>query len=278
MKKIILFIAAGLFAGSTSAQKLPQPSPFAKVEQTVGLTDLTIAYSRPSVKGRTIFGELVPYGEVWRTGANAPTKFTCSAPVMFNEQTLEAGTYALFTIPAQDGNWTVVLNTDIEQWGAGDYEASKNVVSLKIKAMPTEFTETFTIGFSAITDESGAIVLSWDKTKIIVPFKVDTKQQAQKNIEEAIKKGEKLESVYSRAASYAWKSLKDEKLALTYIEKGLAVKETHNLYFLKAQLLKQQGETEQAILLAEKAHKLALAAKSKGWADYIQQTLDVWDK
>lgn len=278
MKKVLFFLAAGLLTGSAVAQTLPQPSPSAKVEQTVGLTEIAITYSRPSVKGRDIFGDLVPYDVIWRTGANAPTMFTNSTDIMFGKQTLAPGTYALFTMPAKDGNWTVVLNSDTEQWGAGNYDKKKDLVTINTKVSTVEFTETFTIGFSDITNNSGSIVITWDKTKVVVPFTVNTKDQAKKNIEEAIAKGEELEKVYSRAASYYSKTLNNDEVALDFIKKGLAVKETHNLYFLQAQIVKKQGKTKEAIELATKAHELALAAKSQGWADYIQENIEAWEK
>ena len=115
MKKLAFLLIAGLIGTTAVAQKLPQPSPSCITEQVVGITTITIEYSRPGVKERTIFGDLVPYGEVWRVGANACTKFTTTDELTFGETKVAAGTYALFAFPAEDGNWEVVLNTDTEQ-------------------------------------------------------------------------------------------------------------------------------------------------------------------
>ncbi len=278
MKKILFLLTAGLLTGSVMAQTLPQPSPAASVGQTVGLTEVNIKYSRPAAKGRTIFGDLVPYGEVWRTGANAPTMFTTSTDIMFTGKKLPAGTYALFTKPEENRTWTVVFNTDTEQWGAGNYSSAKDVVTLTTKAKQAAFTESFTIWVSDVTNNSAVLNLAWETVQISLPFTVDTKSVAQKNIDEAIKKGEELENVYLTAASYYSKTLNDNELALNYVEKGLKVKETYRLYFLKAQIMEQKGQKKDAIMLAEKAHKMALAAEEQGWADYIKGNMEKWQK
>lgn len=278
MKKLILFVAAGLLTGSIIAQELPQPSPLSKTEQVVGLTDITIEYSRPSVKGRTIFGDLVPYGKVWRLGANACTKFTSSTDFKFGSADVKAGTYAMFAIPEKSGMWKVVLNTDTEQWGAGNYDEAKNVATVDAKAVAGNFHETFTIGFSNITNNSAVVVMMWDKTMVEVGVSVETGKMAMANIDAAIEKGEDLDKVYYRAASYYNKSLNDQKQALVYISKGLKVKDTHHLHFLRAQILMDQGKKADAMKEAETAHKLALEAESKGWADYIMENMEEWKK
>jgi len=278
MKKLAFLLAAALFAGTSIAQDLPQPSPAAKVEQRVGLTDITIEYSRPGVKGRTVFGDLVPYGKVWRFGANKATQFTSSTEISFGGKTLPAGTYAVFAIPQETGAWEIVFNSNTEQWGAGSYEADKNVVSVVVKAVENTFTETFTLTVTNVADNTGTLSMTWEKLRVDVVFDVNTEKIAEANIKAAIEKGEELEKVYYRAASYYFKSKNDEKKALSLIHKGINVKETHTLYFLRAQILHKQGHKKEAIEAAEKAHKLALAAESKGWADYIKENVEEWKK
>jgi len=275
MKKLLFILAAGLIGSSTQAQELPQPSPLAKIEQTIGLTDISIEYSRPSKKGRDIFGELVPYDQVWRLGANACTKITTSTAISIQGKQLNEGTYAVFAIPQED-IWTIVFNTDIEQWGAGNYDPEKNVLEIKAKVREVATVETLTIAMSNITHQSAILSFIWDNAKVDLSIDVDTEKLAEANIQAAIKKGEELEKVYYKAASYYFKSLGDDKKALTYITKGLNVKQVHTLQFLRAQILFDQGHKEEAIKYAEKAHKLALEAESKGWADYIQGTIDDW--
>lgn len=276
MKKLLFLFVAGLIGSTTLAQDLPQPSPFSKVEQKVGLTDITIEYSRPGVKGRTIFGDLVPYDKVWRLGANACTKFTTSTEMSIQGEKLDAGTYAVFAIPSATGAWQVVFNTDTEQWGAGNYDESKNVLSVVVKAVEHAFTETFTISVNNITNNSAVVDMAWENVHFELALDLATEKIAEKNIQEAIKKGEELDKVYYRAASYYHKSLGDDKKALSYITKGLNVKQGHALQFLRAQILYKQGHKKEAIEYGEKAYELAMEAESKGWADYIKENVDSW--
>ena len=278
MKKLLFLLAAGLMGGTAIAQDLPQPSPSAKIEQVVGLTSISIDYSRPSVKGRSIFGELVPYDEVWRLGANACTKITCSTEMNVQGQSIEAGTYAIFAIPSGSGAWKILFNTDTEQWGAGNYDATKDEVTAVVKAVDNPMTETFTIEINNITNNSGILSFAWDKLRVDLEFSVETEKIADANIKAAINTGEDLDKVYYKAASYYYKSLNNEKKALTYIHKGLNAKQGHALYFLRAQILLKQGHKKEAIEEAGKAYDLALKAENNGWADYIQENVETWKK
>lgn len=276
MKKLLFLFVAGITATALKAQDLPQPSPSAKVEQTVGLTQVKIDYSRPSAKGRTIFGDVVPYDQLWRFGANACTKLSISTAIEIEGKSVPAGTYSLFALPRKDGNWTLSLNSDIEQSGTSDYLESKNVASINVKATAADFTETFTLEFSAVTINSAMIVMRWEKLTVAIPFSVKTFEIAEANIAAAIEKGEELEKVYYKAAAYYSRSLNDDKKAMEYIGMGLKVKETHTLHFLRAQILEKQGEVKSAKEEAELAYKLAIEADQQGWAEYIKSTMDSW--
>ena len=162
MKAIVLSLAA-LVSLAVQAQELPQPSPLGKVDQVVGLTNIHVEYSRPSAKGRTIFGELVPYGEVWRTGANKATLFTTDGTVLVAGEKVEAGNYSLFTIP-YDGTWVIILNKNTELWGEGDRKEEEDVLTVKAEAMKCEDTETFTIEFADVKDDKANLVLRWANT------------------------------------------------------------------------------------------------------------------
>jgi tetratricopeptide (TPR) repeat protein len=277
MKKVITLLTIGLFATSINAQDLPKPSPSAKIDQTVGLTNFSIEYSRPSVKGRTVFGDLVPFDKVWRLGANKCTQFTTSTDVMIEGTTLPVGTYAVFATPTKSGDWTIVFNSDTEQWGTGKYDAKKNIVAIKVKAVKNSFNETLTIGFNNLTSNSGAISIEWDNLKVDVPFTVNTNKIAGENIAAAIEKGEKLGDVYSNAANY-YMGAKDNKKASMYIEKSIDLGKTHKNVFMKAKISKEMGKKDEAIKLAKEAIKLAEKADSKGWADYITETVESWSK
>jgi hypothetical protein len=145
-------------------------SPNAVVGQTVGTTDVLITYGRPSVRGRVIFGDLVPYGEVWRTGANEATTFTVSKDVTVEGEALPAGTYALFTIPTEEG-WTVIFNRAAEQWGAFDHDPAQDALRIEVAPEEGAATEMMTFAFEDITDTSADVVLSW--AGLLVPFQIE---------------------------------------------------------------------------------------------------------
>ncbi|MDX1348883.1 MAG: DUF2911 domain-containing protein [Putridiphycobacter sp.] len=278
MKKLALLFLAGLMSSALTAQELPKPSPLGKTEQKVGLTDVSVEYSRPSVKGRTIFGDLVPYNTLWRLGANACTKFTTSTDMKVAGKALPAGTYALFATPMEDGTWQIDFNSNTKQSGTGDYDAKLNVVSVKVKATDNSFNETFTIGFNNVTANSAHLSIEWEKLRVDVPFTVNTAKNAEMNIEAAIKEGTDLDKVYYSAASYYMSAVEDLKKATMYIDKSLAVKEAHNSLFLKARILHADGQKDKAIETASKALEMAKAADSKGWASYIEGTIADWKK
>ena len=277
MKKIITLLTIGLFATSVNAQDLPQTSPSSKINQTVGLTDFSIEYSRPSVKGRPIFGDLVPFDKVWRLGANKCTQFTASTDVMIAGSTVSAGTYAVFATPTKSGEWTVVFNSNTEQWGAGDYDTAKDVATAKVKSVKNTFNETLTIGFNTLTANSGVISIQWENLRVDVPFSVNTVKIADQNIANAIEKGEKLEDVYSNSADY-YMGTKDNTKALMYVEKSISLEKTHKNVYLKAKILNEMGKKDEAIKLAKEAVKLAEKAESKGWANYITENIEKWSK
>lgn len=278
MKNVLLIFVLVFSTGSIFGQNMPQPSPSSVLKQTVGITEITIDYSRPSAKGRTIFGDLVPYGKVWRLGANGCTKITTSTDIMIGESNLKAGTYAIFAIPNKDGNWSIVFNTNTKQWGAGEYNDSLNVVLFDTKSKKVDFTETFSISINTIALNSATLSFQWENTLIEVPFKINTNEMVKLSITEAIKKGEDLDKVYYKAASYAFKSLNNEKLAIDYIDKSLAINKSHNGLFLKAQILNKSGKKDEAIATAKLALEYAKKAEKKGWADYISGNIAEWEK
>lgn len=152
--------------------ELPRVSPAATVTQTIATTEMTVNYSRPGVKGRVIWGDLVPYDQVWRTGANEATTFKTSGDVMIGGEKLPAGTYALFTVPGKD-TWQVVFNTQAEQWGSGDHDASKDVLKLSVTPEAAPHREWMLFTFENLGNTSGDLVLSWEKLAVKIPIEVD---------------------------------------------------------------------------------------------------------
>lgn len=278
MRKLVVVIGLLSFSSlSANAQNLPKPSPNCAIEQKVGLTNLTLEYSRPSVKGREVFGDLVPFNKVWRLGANAPTMLTSDKDLTIDGQTLKAGKYAVFAIPTEK-EWTVVFNTDTEQWGAGNYDEKKNVVTTKVATQKNDATESLSITFQELTTASGHLVIEWSNTRVAIPFSMDTDKFAMENIEKAIAEGKDLEKVYYNAASYVSEAKDDNKKALSYLEKSMAIKAYHSNTFLKAKILKEEGKDKEAISVAKEALQFALDAESMGWADYIKETITRWEK
>ena len=282
MKKIILALSI-LSCGFINGQDLPQPSPSSTISQKLGLTDVTIKYSRPSAKGRTIFGELVPFNEMWRTGANANTTIEFSTDANIGGKSVKAGTYSLFTIPTK-GDWTIVLNSKTNMWGTGGYSKVNDVARFTVKAGTVDMVETFTIGFENLSSETADIVLSWEKTAVRIPLKVDVKSRALKNIKTAIAEAEsdKIWRVYRNAANYYFNNKLDLNVALDYMNKSIeANNESWYSYWLKAEILAEKKMNKEAIASAKMAMKIGEAeAKEKGKSfDYgkmIQSGIDSW--
>ncbi len=168
MKKLFIFSVMALFATTLMAQeKKAAASPAATATGKIGAATVTINYAQPAVKGREIFGALVPFGEVWRTGANGATSFEVDKDVKIEGKVLKAGKYGFFTIPAKDGEWTIIFNSDSKQWGSYDYSAKKDALRVKVKSSKTDaVTERMTFDVKA-----SEVVLSWEKTK--VAFKIN---------------------------------------------------------------------------------------------------------
>ncbi|PQJ81333.1 DUF2911 domain-containing protein [Polaribacter glomeratus] len=173
MKKILLSLFVVAIAFSTNAQKKAPASPSQKIEQVVGFTTISVDYSRPGVKDRTIFGDLVPFDKVWRTGANASTKITFSKDVMVGDAKLAAGTYALYTVPNEE-SWDVIFYTDTTNWGTPkEWDEAKVAVKVAAEVMPVPDTiETFTILFDDVKDTSTVLGFLWENTYVGVQIDV----------------------------------------------------------------------------------------------------------
>ncbi|WP_026063195.1 DUF2911 domain-containing protein [Pedobacter arcticus] len=207
-----------IFAASVYAQALmPQPSSGQTIVQDFGLGKVTVNYSRPVANGRVIFGGLVPYNEIWRTGANSATTIVFTDEVNFGGQKIAAGEYALFTIPGES-EWTVVLNKAAKQWGAYTHKDADDVAKIKVKAVKTATkTETFTIQFDNVTPGTLDLTIAWDHTQVNVPLTVDYDAKVMANIAQAMK-GEK--KPYFAAAQYYFTNDKDLKQALAWVKEA----------------------------------------------------------
>jgi hypothetical protein len=275
-------IACGLLlAASALAQTpkvdFPAASPACTLKQRVGLTDIEIVYSRPGVKERTIFGGIVPYGKVWRTGANNATKITFSAPVKLNGMEIPAGTYALFTIPGED-EWTVIINKGAAQWGAFQYDEKADVARFKVSPMQlAEQIETFTIEFNEIRDESAVLNLVWDHVVVPVKIEIELTSKIVPQIEAAMASPDKKsDGFYFQAATFYYNHDQDLKKALDWVNAGLADKSriAYEMLHLKAQILAKQGDKAGAIAAAKESSELAIKAEGGG-SSFVKMNQDI---
>jgi DUF2911 family protein len=251
---------------------LPRPSPLGKVTQTVGLTDISVEYSSPAVKGRAIWGGLVPYDDLWRTGANAATKITFSKDVSVDGKPVPAGTYALFTIPGKTA-WTVILNKNPNQGGTREYK--KELDQLRFQARPTAIPhrERLTFVIADFTEQSAAIDLEWEKLRVSIPVKLATDDQAAANIKAM---AENTWRPYNSAARYLLETKKDYDGGLALVEKSLSLKEDWLNVWTKAQLLAAKGRFKDALPIAEKAKALGDKADFFFFSDEVKKALSEW--
>lgn len=278
MKKIMLCLAVIGMTFSVHAQiNTPQPSPFSTIEQTVGLTDVSLEYSRPNMRGRTVFGDLIPYGQVWRLGANQNTKITFSTDVTVSGKTLKAGTYALYVTP-NEKSWDVMFYTDSNNWGNPEkWDDSK--VAAKVTAETYELPmdiETFTMSFDDLTSGGATLGMMWANVYAGVKFEVPTDKIVFSSIEKVMK-GPSAGDYYN-AASYYYQEGKDMKQAKEWIDKAMAMTPKPMFYQLRQQSLiyAKAGDKKGAIELAKKSLAASEAAGNKDYVKMNKDSLKEW--
>jgi len=268
MKKLLTSLCLVLcVAIAANAQiKTPAASPAAKVEQKVGLTDVTIEYSRPSAKGRTIFGDLVPYGKMWRTGANKNTMVTFSTDAMVSGTTLSKGTYAIFTVPGES-EFEVIFYTDTENWGTPEkYSEEKEAARFKVKANKLPMSmETMLVSVGNITKDAATIDLMWANTHIAIPFTLSVDEVVMKDIDRVLA-GPSYRDYYT-AASYMHTAGKDLGKALEYAQKANEMNPKFWQLRREALILGDMKRYSDAIATAEKSIAMA---KEAGNDDYVR--------
>jgi hypothetical protein len=268
---LALSLANELFAQAPKLE-FPAPSPACTIKQRVGLTDIEIAYSRPSMKGRQIFGSLVPYGAVWRTGANAATKISFSTPVKLNGTDIAAGTYAFYTIPGEN-EWTIIVNKGVGQSGT-QYDQNADVA--RFKATPVKLSDTtidtFTIEFNHVRDESAVITLVWEQTVVPVKVELDLTSKLVPQIEEAMSATEGRKPYY-QAAMFYYDHDQDLKKASQWVDAAIAEREAHYIVYLKAKILAKLGDKQGAIAAAKRSTELAIKAKDTGYVKMNEELI-----
>lgn len=278
MKKLLLLTLAIAFTFSVNAQiETPQPSPFCKLEQKVGLTEITVEYSRPGVKGRKIFGGLEAYDKIWRTGANKNSIITFSDDVTISGQSVKAGSYAIFTKPGKK-TWEVYFYSDTENWGAPrNWDDSKVVAKATVDSYEVPFNvETFTIDINNITNSSATLEFIWEKTYLAVPFEVPTDTKVAAAIDRVMN-GPGPNDYYASAVYYLQEG-KDIKQAKEWIDKSVSMTEKPAFWQLRQQSLiyAAAGDKKGAIDIAKKSMAAAKEAGNMQYVKFNEDSLKEW--
>lgn len=271
MRKYSFALAALLISAMAIAQiKMPPASPTFELKGTVGLADVKVVYSRPSARGRQVAGVLIPYNEVWRTGANASTKITFSESVKLNGNPVPAGTYALYTQFTEE-TATIILSKNLTWWGAIGYDKKDDLLRFDVPVKhPSSMYETFTISFSDFTMNSANLNMKWEHTKAMFTIESDVDSKVMADIKaQVIDKNPSNAGVYFQAAGYYYDTERDPKLALEWVNKAIAgsADEQYWVIHLKAKLQARLGLNKEAIASAQKSMDLA---KKGGNSDYVR--------
>ncbi len=241
------------------ASELPRLSPSASVGQMIGITEVTVTYGRPSVRGREVFGELVPFDRVWRTGADEATVIQFADPVTVGGAEIAPGAYALFTIPGEE-EWTVILNDEPNQWGAYNYETDRNVHTFTVTPEAASFRELMTFTFDGVTSNEATLTLHWDELRVPIPLAVDTEALVVAQAEEQISNS----SSWQEPLQFAAYALQNEVLldeALRWAQQSTDRQENFNNLYVKARVHAALGQYDEAIATGEQALTVAEEAE-----------------
>lgn len=275
---LITMLAAGTavaaFAQQPPAFTTPRPSPKATLTQQIGLTDMTIVYSRPGIKGRQVWGTLVPYDQVWRTGANEATTFAVSDDVAINGAPLPKGTYSLHTIPGK-AEWTLIFNKTANQWGSFNYDAAQDALRVKVKPASAPFTEWMSFEVPDVSTDKASVVLRWET--VAVPFTVSTNttQKVLSNARAAAAAAAATDwRTPLRAATFAFDT-KNSADAQQWLDQSLKAEQNINNLYLKARMQAAAGDKAEAVKTARAAIAKA-TDKDKEEVAEIEKTIATW--
>lgn len=279
MKKLLFTILTFAFAASFTmleAQiQTPAPSPFCKLEQKVGLTDVTVEYSRPSMRGRKLFVDVESFGNIWRTGANASTKITFSDDVKVEGNNLAAGTYALYTIP-EPSSWTIMFYKDLSLGGnVGGYDESKEAARFKVtRKRLSEEVETFTINIGNFAENTAEIALQWGEYHVPIKLEVNYDDKVMKAIEATLEGPDRND--YYTAARYYYTTDRDMSKAYEWVKKANSISERYWQLRLQAQIEAKMGKYKEAIATANKSSKVAAEAGNKEYKKGNDRYISEW--
>ena len=267
MLRKFFFITATVLsvaAANARAIKMPAPSPTQMIKQDFGVSSIELIYSRPAIKNRKVFGDLVPFGKVWRTGANSATRLKFADDVMIGGQPLKAGEYALFTIPNQD-EWEIIINKGSANWGT-NYVQADDILRVKVKPMALDKSvESFTMQFANLKANSTELHIMWDKTAVAIPITTDVESKVMAQINNVMTKDNR---PYFEAAMYYMESGKDMNQALSWLDKAVELRPTAFwMHHQRANALAKLGKKAEAKAAAEKSMALAKEQKND---DYVR--------
>jgi len=269
-KTISMLLAAVLIGSLVSAQtqlRVPRISQFAKISQTIGLSEVSISYHRPGVKGREIWGNVVKYDDVWRAGANEPTLITFSDDVTIDGKKLGAGTYRFIVIPSKTGDWALIFNTETKNWGTV-YDAKYD--SLKIMAKPETAAneEWMSFSFTDLTPASARVVLAWEKIRLSFKFEINMLAKLQASVGNW--------QLLNTAARFALDNKMYLEEAIAWAERSIALDKNARNLQTKAELLAQSGKFDNAVATAEEAVKVAKAKDPKANTSGLEKMIADW--
>ena len=260
---LLTFVCGNLFAQIQT----PAPSPAASLVQTIGLSKVTIEYSRPMAKGREVFGNIVPFDKVWRTGANKITTIALEKDMLINGQKIAAGSYGWYTIPGKT-DWTIVLNSDDKQWGAYAYDQKKDVLRLPVKAEKHPMTEQLTISIESLSPTAANIVLAWEKSAVRFKLEHNAHDQILAEIKEKTAKADAKSDTYFDAADYYYEHNLDLDKALAWADKVVEADKQYWTYQLRARILAKMGKCDRAVADAKISLEMA---KKEGDDSYVKK-------
>jgi len=278
MKKLFFGIFTVISFSMNAQVQTPALSPVSKFEQKVGLTDITIQYSRPGKRDRLVFGDVVPFGEIWRLGANENTKITSSDAIIFGKDTVKAGTYAIYAKPEKE-SWTLFLYNETTNWGVPEPWDTKKVVyetTLPVVQL-NDVVETLTISIEKIENNGASLVIMWDKSKIALPFTVNTKDKVLASIKKTME-GPSAND-YNRSATFYYQEKIDVKKALEWSTKACEMRpEAYWMLRTKALLQAENGDFKGAIATAKKSMELAEKDGDAAYVKMNKTSIEEWSK
>ena len=270
-----------LFVGCLGFSQINTPrfSPASEIEQMVGLTEIEIEYSRPSMRGREVFGTLVPFGKVWRTGADNSTKISFDTDVIISGKTVQSGTYSIFSIPNKE-SWEIIFYSDVELWGVPrDWSDDKIVFSSIYKVNKINTVETFTISFNDLTNNDVNMNISWENTSVDIKIDVPTRSMVEKDISNVLNDNPKASDYYSAAVFYRQENVNLSQ-ALLWMNKAIEMFENPRFYHYRQQslLMAANNKFSEAIDAANKSLDDAIKSDNQGYVKMNRESIAEWSK